>query len=144
MSFDIKSLVKTIYYGDRPPEKQMLIIPVHQDINNEPKQAEIRAVLETAAALVAGSGLCWKWVCYDGTAKLVRWDAKERVFLRDSLRGWQTFFGRHFAVKDTTGQEFRGPSAPVADRLIQKILAHPELPVATWALQLQRKREVFK
>jgi hypothetical protein len=128
MSFDIKELIKTVYYGDRPPEKQTLVIPKHEDLNSEPKQVEIRSVLETAAALVAGSGLLWRWQCYDGTVKLCRWDQAQKVFLRGALHDWILFLGDHWTVKDTTGQEFRGPSAPVADRLIQAILAHPGTP----------------
>ena len=144
MSFDIKSLIKTIYYSDRPPEKQTLIIPIHEDINKEPQQAKIRSVLETAAVLVAGSGLCWKWVCYDGAVKLCKWDTAQKVFLRGSLNDWILFFGDNWTVKDTNSQEYRGPSPAVADRLIQAVLKHPELPAATWSLQLARKREATK
>ena len=144
MSFNLEELVRTVYYGERPPERQTLIIPVHEDINKEPKQAEIRAVLETAAALVAGSGLLWAWRCYDGTTKLCKWDPVQKVFLRGALHDWVLFLGDNWTVKDTTGQEFRGPSAPVADRLIQTVLKHPALPVADWALQLAKKRESAK
>jgi hypothetical protein len=62
-----------------------------------------------AAEQVAKSGLLWKWVSYDGTIKLVRWDAAEQVFLRGSLNDWYHFFGTHFVVKDGAGREFLGP-----------------------------------
>jgi hypothetical protein len=125
-------------------EKQTLVIPKHEDINKEPKQAEVRSVLETAAALIAGSGLLWRWERHDGSGRLCRWDSAQRVFLQGALNDWILFFGDNWTVKDTNGQEYGGPSPVVADRLIQAVLKHPTLPVADWALQLAKKREATK
>jgi hypothetical protein len=140
MSIDLLGIFKRPTFTARPSERQLLTVPVHERID----KAESQPVLATAAAQVAGSGLVWKWVCYDGTSKLCSWDGAQKVFLRGSLNDWILFFGSRWAVKDTNGVEYRGPSLVVADRLLQAVLKHPALPIATWALQLQRKREAAK
>jgi hypothetical protein len=138
---NILELFKTNSFTQRPPEKQFLTVPVHQQIDQEPKQAEIQAVLTVAAAQVVGSGLLWHWVRHDGTAKLCRWDSVQEVFLQGSLTDWVLFFARHWRIRDTTGQEYLNSSPVVTDRLIQAVLKHPDLPIASWALQLAKKRE---
>ena len=65
------------------------------------------------------------------------------MFLQDSLAGWVTYFGRNWRVMDTDNREYLGPSHIVADRMIAAILADPNTPVATWALQLEKKREAL-
>jgi hypothetical protein len=131
-------------FTQRAPERQFLTVPIHEEVDNRYKEAKVQAVVAAAAAQVAGSGLVWKWVRYDGSAKLCHWDSVQRVFLQGSLTDWVLFFGRHFRVQDTGGREYLGPSPAVADRLIQRILADPTLPVASWSLQLAKKREATK
>lgn len=134
---NVLNLFKGQSFTTRPPERQTRTVPVHEKVDKE----ESQAVLATAAEQIAGSGLVWRWPCHDGTAKLVHWDAEQRVFLRGSLHDWQTFFGTRWVVKDTRHQEYRGPSPAVTDRLLQAVIAHPELPVASWDLQLAKQRE---
>jgi hypothetical protein len=138
---NIFDLFKAQPFTQRAPEKQFLTVPVHEEVDNQYKEAKIQAVLAAAAAQVTGSGLLWAWARYDGSTKLCRWDSEQQIFLQGSLNDWILFLGTHWRIRDTTGQEYLAPSPAVADRLIQKILKHPDLPVASWALQLQRKRE---
>ena len=134
MSVDI---FKRQSFTSRPPERQILTVPVHEKIN----KPESQSILAAAADQIARSGLLWKWVSYDGTVKLCHWDAAEKVFLRGSIDDWINFFGRRWRVFDTNNREFLGPSPVVADRLIAAVLAHPDTPVASWAVQLQRQKE---
>jgi hypothetical protein len=141
---NILDLFKTNSFTQRPPEKHFLTVPIHEEVDNRYKEVKIRGVLTAAAAQVAGSGLLWQWPRYDGSTKLCRWDPEQRVFLQGSLNDWILFFGMHWRIRDTTGQEFLSPSPAVADRLIQKILKDPLLPGASWALQLTKKRAAAK
>jgi hypothetical protein len=136
MSTNIMGLFKRQSFS-APPERQILMVPVHEKVDKE----EAQPILAAAAEKAAKSGLLWKWISYDGTAKLCHWDTSEQVFLRGSLNDWQLFFGTRWVVKDTNHQEYRGPSPVVTDRLLQAVLAHPDLPVASWALQLAKRRE---
>jgi hypothetical protein len=144
MSFNLKKLFTGNSFTSRPPERQVLVVPVHTDIGKEPRQPEVRAVLAKAAGQIARSQLLWRWIRHDGAAKLVSWDAEQLVFLQGNLTDWSTFFGMHWRVFDTNNQEFLGPSQIVADRMIEAVLADPDLPRADWALQLAKKREAFK
>jgi hypothetical protein len=123
-------------------ERPILTVPVHRQINNQ--QGEAPVALAKAAAQIAGSGLVWKWICTDGRPKLCSWDSSQRVFLGGELNDWIYFFGRNWRIRDTNNIEYLGPSPIVADRLIQAVLAHRETPIASFALQLQRKREAVK
>jgi hypothetical protein len=140
MSFSLKDFLKPHSFASRPPERQVLVVPVHGDINKEPRQSEVQSVLKKAAGQITESGLLWRWIRHDGASKLVRWDSEQLVFLQGTLSDWVTFFGTHWRVFDTNNQEFLGPSQIVADRMIEAVLLDPCLPVATWALQLSRKR----
>jgi hypothetical protein len=128
----------------RPPpapkagERKLLTVPRHESVD----KPEMSPVLALAAAQLASSGLLWKWVCTDGTAKLVSWDSSQKVFVRGTVEDWAIFMGQHWMVRDSDGREYLGPSFVVCDRLIQAVLKHPLLPIASWALQLKRKREV--
>jgi hypothetical protein len=137
MSIDLLGLFKRQTFTDRPPERQILTVPLHERIDKE----ESRSVLAKAAEQIVGSGLVWGWDSYDGTVKLCHWDAAQKVFLRGALNDWIHFFGRHWRVFDTNNQEYLGPSPVVADRLISAVLAHAVLPTASWDLQLAMKRE---
>jgi hypothetical protein len=141
MSIDLLGLFKRQVFTDRPPERQVLVVPIHERIDKIHRQTEVQAVLAKAAEQIARSGLVWRWLCHDNTYKLCYWDASQKVFLRGSLNDWILFFGTHWRIQDTTGQEYRGASPGVMDRLIAAILLHPETPTASWAMQLQRKRE---
>lgn len=138
---NILKLLKPNSFTQRAPEKQFLTVPIHEEVDNQYKETKIQAVLTAAAAQVAGSGLLWAWARYDGSTKLCRWDSEQKVFLQGSLNDWILFLGQHWRIRDTTGKEYLSPSPAVADRLIQKILKDPTLPVANWALELQRKRD---
>jgi hypothetical protein len=122
------------------PERQTLTVPIHVRVD----KAESQPVLEKAADLIARSGFVWRWTKIDGASRLHRWDAEQQIFIAGSLEDWAVFFGKKFVVRDTTGEQFAGPSQVVCDRLIARVLAHPSTPIASWALQLQRKREVAK
>lgn len=130
----ILGLFKRQSFTERP-ERQTLTVPIHEKID----RAESQPVLEAAAGQLAKSGLLWKWLTCDNTAKLVRWDQTERAFLRGSLDDWCHWFGQRFIVRDSSNQEYLGPSPVVADRLISAVLSHPQLPTATWTLQLQKR-----
>lgn len=134
---NVLNLFKGQSFTTRPPERQTLTVPLHTRVD----KVESQPVLAKAAEQIATSGLVWAWVS-DGTAKpkLCQWDSAQRVFLQGSLQDWQLFFGRHWVLKDTNNQEFAGPSPAVCDRLLQAVLTHPELPTATWALQLAKQK----
>lgn len=134
---DILSLFKRQDFTERPPERQTLVLPVHERID----EPESQPVLEAAAQQVVMSKLVWRWPKYDGTSRLCRWDSAQKVFLQGSLNDWIYFIAENWHVRDANGVEYLGPSPVIMDRLLQKILAHPELPTASWALQLQRRRE---
>jgi hypothetical protein len=130
----------------RPPaapkagERKLLIVPLHDSVD----QPQMVPVLALAAAQLATSGKLWKWITTDGTAKLVSWDSQQQLFIRGTVEDWAIYLGQHFTVKDTNNIEYAGPSVLVTDRLIAVVLAHPETPIASWAEQLKRKREVAK
>jgi hypothetical protein len=118
-------------------ERQLLIVPRHEAVD----KPHMLPVLAAAAAQLASSGLLWKWVSADYSVHLVSWDVAGQVFVRGSTNDWILFFGRNWIVKDSDGREYLGPSFAVCDRLTQAVLKHPSLPIASWALQLKRKRE---
>jgi hypothetical protein len=130
-------------FTNRAPEREILVVPVHNRINEEHWQAEVQTVLAPAATQAARSGLLWRWIRHDGVARLCRWDADGQVFLQGSLNDWILYFGHRWRVTDTTGQEFAGASPVVQSRLIEAVLADPDLPKADWALQLSRKRKAL-
>jgi hypothetical protein len=144
MSFNLKDLFSENSFTSRPPERKILVLPIHEQLNQESRQNEVRAVLEKAASTVAESRLLYRWDRHDGSAKLCRWDSEGQAFLFGALPDWQTYFGRHWIVKDSADREYLGPSLPVTDRLIAAILEHPSTPPADWSIQLARKREAFK
>jgi hypothetical protein len=117
--------------------RQLLIVPLHESVD----KPQMLPVLATAAAQLATSGLLWKWVSTDGAAKLCSWDAAQKIFVRGTVEDWAIFIGQHWSVRDTDGVEYLGPSRMVSDRLIQAVLKHQSLPIASWAEQLKRKRE---
>ena len=89
MSFDILGLFKRQNFTERPPERQTLVIPVHERVD----KSESQSVLEAAAAQIAGSALLWRWIRHDGSARLCRWDTSEKAFLQGNLDDWARFFG---------------------------------------------------
>jgi hypothetical protein len=119
----------------------VLTVPIHERVNQERWQGEVKTVLEKAAFTVAESKLLYRWERHDGSAKLCRWEPEGQAFLFGALTDWQTYFGRHWIVKDLAGREYLGPSLPVTDRLVAAILEHPNTPLADWSIQLARKRE---
>jgi hypothetical protein len=128
----------------RSIERQVLVVPVHEDVDKEYKQAEVQKVLAKAAEQIANSGLLWKWINYDTSVKMCYWSKAEKAFLRGSLIDWAFFFGDNWIVRDSNNVPYRGPSPIVTDRLIAAVLAHPDTPIANWALQLQMKMEAVK
>jgi hypothetical protein len=138
MNINIIDLFKQHSFTDRTPERQALLVPIHERIN----LPESQPILAKAAEQLATSGKLWKWQCSNGSLKLVHWDAKQQVFLRGTLEDWAVFFGRHWVVRDTTNREFLGPSLVVTDRLVAAVLKHPETKEASWSLQLSMKREI--
>lgn len=139
---DLMSVVQRIW---TPPatnpktDRPILTVPVHRQINNQ--QGEAPIALAKAAAQIAVSGLVWKWINVNGKPYLCSWNATEKVFLRGELNDWVYFIGEHFQVRDTNNIQYLGPSPVVMDRLISAVLAHPDTPIASFALQLQKKRE---
>jgi hypothetical protein len=124
----------------RTTERKTLQIPVHEAVD----KPEMSPVLAAAAAQLATSGKLWKWITTDGTAKLTAWDSQQQLFIRGTTVDWAVFIGQHWKVKDTKNIEYAGPSVLVTDRLIAAVLAHPQTPVASFALQLRMKREGTK
>jgi hypothetical protein len=126
----------------RPPpvaktaQRKLLQVPLHESVDKPPMQP----VLAAAAAQLATSGLLYKWICTDGSVKLVSWDTSQQLFIRGTVEDWAIFIGQHWIVRDTNNIEYRGPSITVTDRLIQAVLKHPATATASWAEQLRRKR----
>ena len=104
----------------------------------------MQPVIAAAADQIVRSCLLWKWVRYDGSLRLCQWDSKQQLFLRGTLEDWVAFIAEHWRTFDTNHVEYLCPSPVVTDRLISAVLAHPDLSVASWALQLQKKREAGK
>jgi hypothetical protein len=140
---DLLHLCTTVF---RPPaapkaaERKLLTVPLHEFLD----QPQMQPVLAAAAAQLATSGLLWKWISTDGTAKLVSWDASQKIFIRGTVEDFAILLGEYFTIRDSSGREYRGPSLTVTDRLIRETLKHPALETASWALQLQRKRKAAK
>jgi hypothetical protein len=140
MSFSITDLFKSHSFTERAEERKVLFVPVHEVVD----RPESVAVLAKAAQEVATSGKVWRWNTYDGGEKLVFRDTKQQVFLRGSLEDWAVFLGTNWVVRDTTNREYLGPSLVVTDRLVAAVLAHPEIKIADWTLQLRMKREAVR
>jgi hypothetical protein len=144
----LSDLIAVVHRAFAPPvtnqktERPILTVPVHRQINNQ--QGEAPIALAKAAAQIAGSGLVWKWIGVNGKPHLCSWNASQKVFVRGNIEDWVYWFGNHVRVRDTSNVEYPGPSLVVTDRLIQAVLAHSETPIASWALQLQKKREAFR
>jgi hypothetical protein len=129
----------------RPPapqaaERKLLQIPVHDEVD----KPSIKKVLAAAAEQLATSGKLYKWLSPNGIERLTCWDPVQKVFTLRNTEDWMIYFGRNWIIKDSNGREYAGPSLVVTDRLIQAVLKHPALGTASWALQLQRKREAIK
>jgi hypothetical protein len=124
----------------RTAKKQIITVPLHQAVD----KPEMQPVIAAAADQLVKSGLLWKWVRYDGSLRLCQWDSAQKLFLRGTLEDWVRFIAEHWRTFDTNNVEYLCPSLVVTDRLISAVLAHPDLPVASWALQLQMKREEAK
>jgi hypothetical protein len=139
---DLLSCVSRIWTPpatNQKAERPILTVPVHRQINNQ--QGEAPIALAKAGAQIAGSGLVWKWIGVNGKPQLCSWNASQKVFVRGNIEDWVYWFRKHFRVRDTSNVEYLGPSLVVTDRLIAAVLAHPETPIASFALQLKMKRE---
>src|ERR1700730_1638684 len=124
----------------RTSGKPILTVPLHQAVD----RPEMQPVIAAAADQIVRSRLLWKWVRYDGSLRLCHWDSKQKLFLRGTVEDWVKFIGEHWRTFDTNHVEYSQPSLVVTDRLISAVLSHPELAVADWALQLQKKKEKTK
>jgi hypothetical protein len=126
----------------RPPpapkaaERKLLIIPTHESVD-KPSMAPI---LAKAVEQLVASGKLWRWISTDGKKPLCSWDSTQLLFVRGTVQDWQVYIGQHFVVRDSNGIEYAGPSALVADRLIAGVLAHPETLVASWQIQMDKRR----
>jgi hypothetical protein len=140
---DLISLCTSVF---RPPpaakavDRKPLVVPQHESVD----KPQMSPVLALAAAQLATSGKLWKWISTNGSAKLTAWDVQQKLFIRGSTEDWCYYIGQNFRVRDTNNVEYAGPSPLVCDRLIALVLAHPETPIASWALQLAMKREATK
>jgi hypothetical protein len=140
---DLLHLCTSIFRPPPAPKaaaRTILVVPRHESVD----KPEMSPVLAAAAAQLATSGLLWKWVCTDGGLKLCSWDASQQIFLRGTVEDFAFFIGERWIVRDTNSVEYRGPSISITDRLIQAVLKHPSLPIASWALQLKMEREGTK
>ena len=43
----------------------------------------------------------YKWITTDGTAKLVHWDALQKIFIRGTVQDFVIFIGERWIVRDT-------------------------------------------
>jgi hypothetical protein len=126
----------------RDDDRKTLVIPTHELINNSYHQHEVVPVLQKCADMIVASKLVWRWNRYTGERKLVRWHDKHFIF--DDVDGWRTFLGQEWRIMDTSGFEWGGPSRPVMARLLEAILDHPDLPLASFQLQDEMQRKAGK
>lgn len=126
----------------RTTDGQMLTVPLHELINNRYQQGVVVPVLQKAADTIVSSGLVWRWNRYTGEKRLVRWH--DNHFIGDSIDGWREWLGERWQIIDTNGYEWLGPSRSVCARLVEAVLDHPKLPLASFQLQDQMQRRAGK
>jgi hypothetical protein len=122
--------------------RKTLVIPTHELINNRYHQHEVVPVLKTCADTIVNSGKVWRWNRYTGERMLVRWH--DDKFIGGSIDDWREWLGQQWQIMDTAGMQWAGPSRPVMARLLEVILDHPGLPLASFELQDEMRRKARK
>jgi len=127
-----------------PPTKDLrerLIVPVAYQLGASRHAALVESTLDTAAEQLVRSGLFWKWDRrkMDGGWALKRWDVD--MFVSFDTRELARFLGEKFRIFDTDNQEWAKPSISVTARIHEKLLNHPDLPQADWALTMEKRNE---
>lgn len=121
--------------------KKVLTIPVHSEVDHEAKQTKVQPILARAAQTLVASGLLYRWTKYTGLARLSLWNDRERMFQFLGLDDFICWLGQHYRIIDSDGVEWAGPSPVVGDRLYAAVLNHPDIQLASFGLQEERRRE---
>jgi hypothetical protein len=137
MAFDLAKMVRRD--TTRRAGKETMVIPVHETVDNQYQWHAVQPILGKCADQIVGSGLVWKWCRLTGRHVLVRL-SEERTFLGFDIQDWCEFLGQHWTIIDGAGMEWAGPSHCVGDRIMQAVLRHPKLPIASWALQFEKQK----
>ena len=116
-----------------------MVIPVHETVDNQYQWHTVQPVLGKCADQIVASGLVWKWCRFTGRHVLVRL-SEERTFVGFDIQDWCAFLGQHWQIVDNNGFEWLGPSHAVGDRIMQAVLRHPKLPIASWSMQLEQRK----
>jgi hypothetical protein len=123
--------------------ENVLTIPTQELIHDQYHQPEVNNVLKQCADLIVKSCKVWRWNRFDGTRKLVRWH--DNKFISDDIDGWWAWLGQQqWRIMDTAGMEWLGPSRPVMARILEAILDHSDLPLASFQLQDEMQRKARK
>jgi hypothetical protein len=123
----------------RNDNRKTLVIPTQELIHDQYHQPEVNEVLKQCAELIVKSGKVFRWNRYTGERKLVRW--YDNQFVGASIDDWREWVGQKWRIVDTGGYEWAGPSRAVMARLLEAILDHPDLPLASFQLQAEMKRK---
>jgi hypothetical protein len=126
----------------RNDNRKTLVIPTQELIHDQYHQPEVNDVLNQCAELIVKSGTVFRWNRYTGERKLVRWH--DNHFIGGSIDDWREWVGQEWRIADTGGYEWAGPSRAVMARLLEAILDHPDLPLASFQLQDEMQRKARK
>ena len=125
------------FFTARPADdtRDQLLLPVHDELDLERLQSKVQPILTTAAQQIATSGKVYRWIRYDKSERLCLWNEEDKMFQFLLLADFIEWIAKHYQIFDSNGQQWLGPSKPVADRLYAAVLRQPALPVASWKLQ---------
>jgi hypothetical protein len=137
MPFDLGKMIRRD--SNRRGGKETMVIPVHETVDNQYQWHTVQPVLGKCADQIVASGLVWKWCRFTGRHVLVRL-SEERTFVGFDIQDWCAFLGQHWQIVDNNGFEWLGPSHAVGDRIMQAVLRHPKLPIASWSMQLEQRK----
>ena len=137
MPFDLSKMVHRD--TTRRAGKATMVIPVHETVDNQYEWHKVQPVLGKCADQIVASKLVWKWCRFTGRHFLVRL-SEDRTFVGFDIQDWCEWLGQHWQIVDVAGMEWAGPSHCVGDRIMQAVLRHPNLPVASWAVQLEKQK----
>lgn len=134
MAFDLHR------FSQQKDNRPILVIPTLSECDHQYKQAKVQPILAKAAEQLIASGRLWKWLRYTGEVRLATWNEPEKKFIFMPLADFIGWVAKDYRTFDSDKAEWLGPAKVTADRLIQAILKHPALPVASFQLQDERRR----
>jgi hypothetical protein len=124
------------FWGDGKPT---LLVPYLKDCGDFHKQAEVTAQCKKCAVALATHLFVWRKV-FPSKSAVKFWCPTEKKFLGMSLQDFQNFVNNHYSIRTADHKEFLlDPS--IASLVLEQCIAEDSpLPVASWAVEAQRRR----